>query len=281
MRDIWEGASITIHHADLYPCQPAWSIPHKLTPYCGLFFIIKGAGWVQMDQRRYDALPGDLFIWRAKCYSSAGHDPANPVTVLSAGFTLRGPGHVDIFRPLVLPDRLRLPPRARRELSDCYHVLIHDCHDASAHARLTARGSFLRLLGETLRWAEELPDSAKSGGAPALPGDETRAASVLAHIDAQLASKLTLEKLARVAHLSPIYFAKLFRKQTGLSPMAYVRQRRIEQARAMLMNGDETVERVALAVGFADPFHFSRSFRRLTGQSPSAFRASFENPFSR
>ncbi len=278
-RDPWEGVSVTIHHADLYPCVPQWSIPRTICPYNGLFFILKGEGWLEFDQQRYEALPGDLFIWRTGRYSSAGHNPRNPVTVFSTGFTLRGAGNADVFRPLVLPDRLRLPRKACREIEACYQVLVADLREQSKHAKLMARGAFLRLLGETLRLSDELGADQKTGGAPALPGEETRAAEVLAYIDEHLARRITLAKLASVAHLSPIYFSKLFRRQTGLSPMAYLRQRRIAQAQSLLVESDETVERIATQVGFDDPFHFSRSFRQLTGQSPSAYRAAFENPF--
>lgn len=279
VRDPWEGVSVTIHHADLYPCAPGWSIPPQVSPYNGLFFILKGEGWLEFDQRRYDARPGDLFIWRTGRHSSAGHNPQSPVTVFSAGFSLRGAGNADVFRPLVLPERLRLPSKACREIEACYQVLIADLREPSPHAKLMARGAFLRLLGETLRLADELPAERKSGASPVQPGDETRAAEVVAYIDQHLTKRLTLGKLAGVAHLSPIYFAKLFRRQTGLSPMAYLRQRRIEQAKSLLAGSDETIERIATAVGFDDPFHFSRTFRRLTGQSPSAYRAAFENPF--
>lgn len=278
-RDMWEGVSVTIHHADLYPCHPNWKIAPYVSPYNGLFFILNGEGWVERDQQRFEALPGDLFLGRTGQHSSAGHNPNRPVTVYSCGFTLRGPKNTDIYRPLVLPYRLRLPPRACREIEACYQVLVHDLRERSPHARLSARGAFLRLLGETLRWADELPADCKTGAAATLPGEETRAAKVITYIEENLNKRLTLTKLAAVAHLSPIYFAKLFRKQTGLAPMAYVRQERVEEAKRRLVSSDETIERIAEAVGFDDPFHFSRIFRRLTSQAPSAFRASFKNPF--
>jgi AraC-like DNA-binding protein len=113
-----------------------------------------------------------------------------------------------------------------------------------------------------------------------LPGDETRAAIATAYVNTHLDQPLNLDGLATAAHLSPVYFAALFRRQTGQSPMAYVRQRRMEVARAHLAASDDSIENIARRVGFDDPFHFSRVFRRIVGVAPSAYRARFKNPFA-
>ena len=276
--DPWEGVSATLIHADIYPCPREWAIPPYVANNDALFYVLRGQGWLECDGERFEAEPGDLFIARRGQSGAAGHDPKRPVTVFSCGFSLRGPGNVDPLRALALPYRLRLPASERRRIEEGYLTLVHDFRETTARSRLAARGALLRLLSETLRLVESLPPERQSG-ARTLPGDETRAAEVLAFIDAHVAEALSLRALARVAHLSPVYFAKLFRRQTGQSPMSYVRQRRMELAKAMLASGDESIERIAARVGFTDPFHFSRIFRRLIGQAPSAYRAGLKHPF--
>jgi AraC-like DNA-binding protein len=275
----WDHLSATVHHADLYPCRPEWKIPQSETSFDGLFYVFKGVGWVEQEGERLEGLPGDLFISRRGQKIAAGHDPARPVTVYSTGFSLNGAGHLDAFRVLILPRRLRLPLNSRRELERCFQTLVADARDDSTAGALAMRGSILRLVAETLRLCESLSADCKSGVESRPPGDETRAAEVLAYIDVNLQQRLTLPALAKVAHLSPVYFTKLFRRSTGQSPMGYVRKRRVDMAKSLLAAGDDTVERIAARVGFPDPFHFSRIFRREVGETPSAYRARFKNPF--
>ena len=277
--DPWDSVWITLIHADLYPCLPSWQIAPARCQYDDLFYIVKGRGWAERDGQRLDAEPGDLFIFRTGHEMSAGHDPNKPVTVYSTGFLVRGPGNSDALRPYAFPDRLRLPFAERREIESLFVDLVSAAHDPGPAGRLAARGTLLRLLAKTIRLSGELPAANKSGAPPPLPGDETRAASVLEHINRNLEQPLSLEELARRAHLSPVYFATMFRKYTGQSPMAYVRQRRMEVARAHLASSDDSIERIARRVGFADPFHFSRVFRRVVGVAPSAYRSQFKNPF--
>jgi AraC family transcriptional regulator, arabinose operon regulatory protein len=277
--DIWDGVSATIHHADLYPCRPDWSIPANVLNYDGLFYLLKGSGWVEQDGERLEALPGDLFISRRGQKLAAGHDPKRPITVYSTGFSLSGAGKMDAFRALILPQRLRLPVTVRRELERCWQALVTDVSDRTSAGSLAARGSLLRLVAETLRLCETLPAEHKHGIERRPPGEETRAAQILAYIDAHLKQRMTLAALARVAHLSPVYFTKLFRRHTGQPPMGYVRKRRIDLAKSHLASSDDTIERIAAQVGIPDPFHFSRIFRREVGETPSAYRARFKNPF--
>lgn len=279
--DPWETVSIELRVADLFPCSPSWKIGTEVVERDGLFYIWKGYGWLEHDGKRLDAQPGDLFFTRAGMRVAAGHDPQRPVTVLSTGFMLRGRAGADPLRRIALPQRLRLPPAARRGFAMRFTELVGEFHDPSPAAQLGARGLALRLLAEALRLAEELPADCKAGSFAARPGEAARVTAVLEWIDTRIAEPLELAQLAKIAHLSPVYFATLFRKETGQSPMAYLRDRRIDLARSMLAAGDASVEEVARAVGFADPFHFSRAFRRKTGMSPSAYRASLKSPFQR
>ena len=281
LADFWESVSVSICHADIYPCDSDWHIEPISPPYDDFFFIWKGHGWLEREGQRLDAQPGDLFIWRAGRRYTMGHDPARAFTVLSTGFNLRGAGGVDVLRRFALPDRLRLPPACRQAITSPFVNHICQYQNEGGHGKLAARGVLLRMVAQTLQWVQELPADCKSKAVGALPGEETRAAAVLAYINKNLKGRVTLQALARVAHLSPVYFAAMFRRHTGQSPMAYVRRRRMEAACSLLANGDGAVEQVARSVGYEDPFHFSRIFSRVIGLSPSAYRAALKNPFAR
>ena len=68
------------------------------------------------------------------------------------------------------------------------------------------------------------------------------------------------------------YFYRLFKNETGLSPVDYINRRRISQAETLLSNSSLSIKDVAFSVGFTDQMYFSRVFKRLNGQPPSEFR---------
>ncbi|MBL8991964.1 MAG: helix-turn-helix domain-containing protein [Spirochaetia bacterium] len=67
---------------------------------------------------------------------------------------------------------------------------------------------------------------------------------------------------------------KVFKKATGISPLQYLIDLRIQEGRRLLEITDLSVREIAGHSGFADPFHFSRAFRKKTGLSPAQFRES-------
>lgn len=93
------------------------------------------------------------------------------------------------------------------------------------------------------------------------------------YIDDHLAERIGLEALARVVRMSPYHFARAFKHSAGLSPHAYVTERRLQRALALLRAGRLGVTETALACGFASSSHFAARFGRRFGFSPSALRA--------
>ncbi len=91
-------------------------------------------------------------------------------------------------------------------------------------------------------------------------------------IEKNLANPLHLAEIARAAGLSPMHFAAGFRSATGSSPHAYVRDRRIQCAKAKLMSDPSCIEEIALDVGFRSATHFITVFRQITGHPPARWR---------
>lgn len=93
----------------------------------------------------------------------------------------------------------------------------------------------------------------------------------LQYLHAHAGDRLSVEQLAGIAAMSPSHFSRVFRRETGKTPLAYLQRVRLEQARKRLRAGDGSIATVALACGFATPSHFCTAFRRAYGQSPSTF----------
>ncbi|MCK1745689.1 helix-turn-helix transcriptional regulator [Bradyrhizobium sp. 139] len=83
---------------------------------------------------------------------------------------------------------------------------------------------------------------------------------------------VSLSALACDAGLSRFHFCRSFKESTGLSPHAWLRQHRVEQAMNMLRESDESVVSVAAALGYSSQTAFAAAFKKLTGETPSDWR---------
>lgn len=91
-------------------------------------------------------------------------------------------------------------------------------------------------------------------------------------------SKPGLQAVARSCGLSYESFRKKFEVLQGTSPGHYALERKMEQARRLLLRQNFTNKELAEMLGFYDEFHFSKTFSRVTGQTPRQFRQSLRQP---
>jgi transcriptional regulator GlxA family with amidase domain len=97
---------------------------------------------------------------------------------------------------------------------------------------------------------------------------------VAEHPDADL----SLDALARRAHLSARHLSRLFRRELGQAPGAYVEAVRVEAARRLLETTRLGMDAVAARCGLGSPETLRRAFLRTVGVTPSSHRARFQNP---
>lgn len=97
-------------------------------------------------------------------------------------------------------------------------------------------------------------------------------ATAIAYIEANLAQPLTVPALARLANVSHNHLTRLFQTETGQTVIAYIRTRRMNRARHLLVASTLSIPAVAASVGIADLQAFNKTCRRELGASPRAVR---------
>jgi len=142
---------------------------------------------------------------------------------------------------------------------------------AALHDRLAAPDDALeaesRLAFAAERLARHLRRWPPAPGAP----HDARLASVLREwLDARALEPVTLAEAGRELGASTTHLVRCFSGAYGIAPHAYVLGRRVDAARAQLLDG-EPIARVAAAAGFFDQSHFSRHFKRHVGTTPGRF----------
>jgi transcriptional regulator GlxA family with amidase domain len=75
-------------------------------------------------------------------------------------------------------------------------------------------------------------------------------------------------------------FKRRFKQATGLTPMAYVQEMRVDRAKALLESSDTPVDQIGWRVGYEDVTYFRRLFKRVTSLRPGEYRKKFQLPVS-
>lgn len=94
------------------------------------------------------------------------------------------------------------------------------------------------------------------------------------YLETDAEQSLSIEEIAEMCFVSPVYFRRLFRKYAGMSPVAYRTKRKIERARELMERTDISVAELSDLLGYDNPSYFSRVFKRETGIAPSDYRRS-------
>lgn len=96
---------------------------------------------------------------------------------------------------------------------------------------------------------------------------------ITSYFSFHLSEPLSIEDMARRAHLSPSRFTLLFRQRYGQSPYQYLLAMRVHHAQDLLRTTSLSQEEIAAYCGFSDIHHFSKSFKKRTGLTPGAWRS--------
>jgi AraC family transcriptional regulator len=123
--------------------------------------------------------------------------------------------------------------------------------------------------------------SAPDLGARAPQVQLVRLQSVIAHVRRQLASDLSVERLAEIANVSVPHFRRLFRNAIGVPPHRYVLNERLKRAQELLVQGDWPMSKIADECGFASQSHLTRCCVKEVGLTPTEYRARERNASGR
>ena len=114
-------------------------------------------------------------------------------------------------------------------------------------------------------------DLSFSGEAPG-PRASKECEFIRRYIDNHFKEDLTLDHLAKLAHLNKYYLSHSFRREFGTSPINYLISRRVDESRFLLQKTDPPLSLIAEILGFSSLSYFSQCFRRVEGISPTEYR---------
>ena len=83
---------------------------------------------------------------------------------------------------------------------------------------------------------------------------------------------ISLDDISRIVDISPYYFSKIFKEETGVNFIDYLTNIRIVRAKELLLSKDYSMKEICSMVGYSDPNYFSRAFKKNVGTTPTEFK---------
>ena len=94
------------------------------------------------------------------------------------------------------------------------------------------------------------------------------------YLNRSYTQNIAIENLANSQNMTREAFSRLFKKELGRPPFDYISNLRMNKARLLLQNTNQSIKSIAQAVGYSDQYNFSRLFKKHYGMSPKAYRLS-------
>jgi AraC-like DNA-binding protein len=188
----------------------------------------------------------------------------NPVGKLSALFNLAELQAVKAFF-----EKWQVGFKIPADITGAFKEQIDLIQSAGGVYRMSV---FLGMLNLIMGVEDLQPLSTANHTQPMTDPEGMRMASVLNYIMHNYSSALTLDDVARQAHLTPNAFCRYFKKHTRVTFIAFVNKVRIDQACKLLINGDlNSIADVAYHCGFSSINNFNLTFKKIMGKSPRGY----------
>jgi len=215
-------------------------------------------------RRDFDAWPGEFALAApgVPMFSESGTGGEYLLVAVDAGVAPLVQGAPRrLFRGQ--KDAVALARRLRR-------VLLSQQPDAQQAAQLAAA---LLAHGAMLLDGASAGAPGGAAGHAAYDADRPAHARVMDAIEQDLASPWPLEALAALAGMPLLRFLRSYTHATGMTPHAWITERRLQHARRMLRSTNVPLAEIAAACGFAQQSHMGALLKREVAHSPAQYRA--------
>lgn len=236
-----------------------------------LIVVVQGAKDVMLGGDRYSYRAGQfmaLSVGLPVLARITAASPETPYLALALALDVRLLG--DLIReigPVLEP-----PPVTERGLliGDLTPALLDGVERIAA---LLETPDALRILyrsiaREVFYWLLTGPEGTEFRRLATPESHAHRIAEAIGVMRAQLTKKLSVERMAAIANMSPSSFHQHFKAVTSMSPRQYQKQLRLLEARRMMLADGADASRAAYQVGYESPSQFSREYSRLFGAPP-------------
>lgn len=248
-----------------------------------IVIILKGKGHFLINGTEIPITEGNVLLLNPGTYHKSIPAPSHTLTECYLAFTdvefVNTPKN---FIPLFHGQKIlgKLPEKTKKGIFQLCGAMNQESQSRKTGRYLMLKAYLIQILCLLLRFdqQEELSDEHHMQGYEFKSPNKTYVVQqIMKYMEAHYREKISLDQIAENMYLSPFYISKLFKSETGDTPINYLISLRMEKAKELLdRNPALSIQEAAAQVGYEDAYHFSKLFKKYYGLSPMYYKARIE-----
>ena len=229
-----------------------------------IIYNVEGSGWVEIDRKRTTLSSSQFVVIPADAPHKYAANEADPWTIYWVHF--KGEMASYIVELLRQNSKSHQPDVAYSENRiRLFEDIYSNLEKGYGSDNLRYVNMIFYHFLSSLLYEDKFNSSEKKKEGDVIEG-------TIELMQKKIHTVVSLQELARFAHLSVSHFSAIFRERTGYSPIEYFNHLKIQKACQYLSFTGMTVKETAASVGIEDQYYFSRMFSKLMGHSPVEYR---------
>lgn len=248
---------------DFTKCWSTWGYENIMPAYDKFYYIIDGECVIIINNNKYIARRGQLFLLPYNSVQTYYHFSDNLVTKYWLHCTISCKNK-DLLELVALPHYIEVEDP--EFVTSLFEKILESTKHVDIPSKLLQKSYMLQLLAYYINGCKSLSDIRHP------EFKDPRLNKLAKYIEANLHKHLTIEELSSIVNLHPNYFIRFFKNIFGYPPIEYINKLRIDKAKVQLQTDDTPIQNIALNLGFGTPYYFSKLFKKKTGFTPSEYR---------
>ena len=228
-----------------------------------LIYCVEGKGYISIAKKKYELLPNTYFIIPKGVPHHYGTSSSDPWSIYWVHFSGDNSGFLySRFTRDTVADVQVIPyDDARNHLFNQIFSLLESNYSVRNMELVNIK--LLEYISSFVYHEEMYPsDYAKD-----------QISNSIEFMKQNLHQNFSIQELAARLNYSVSHYSDLFKKKTGVSPIHFFIQLKIQKSCQYLYFTDMHIKEICAKIGFDDPYYFSRMFKKLMGLSPANYRS--------
>jgi len=254
---------------------------HAHNDWTEITVVLSGKTCYRVEDESFMLEAGDILI----CNPGVMHQnilrpDEQPSVQFFSGFT---DFHFKGYEPNIFPTKagscvLRLSAESKREVQRLCYEIQAEREAGKPGMYFVLKAYLMQILMLIVRETIDYPRNTSNGYNFETYGKSYAVKRIINYMSENFEKKISLDQIAHNMYLSPVYVSKIFKEETGESPINYLIKIRLEKAKAILERGEGgSIKSIANEVGYEDVYHFSKLFKKYYGVSPLNYKKGYES----